>query len=306
VICLAPFQQPFFFLQNDQALRRVLYAFDQPLYRDDLETGERFVFGESHATRAQKQTGVEIPLGFFTNQGMREVSAVIFSTTATFTKVRALSEGREYPVLFSALRYAAHDMHATRIAALGPAYHESLPDGLHVCLSPFADFPMDPRPFMGREIAVHAYDPKTSTYLPMVPDGFLIQHGCFSSPSREAIRKGKSRGRKQGTYKKFKLQPWPEGKLVPVGGFSGPFVDNHMAHYRGWTIVVAFDSGDKDWGGQAIPGLYRTLPQYLAANSKSAGDLILPTEWFCTKEQALNATTAEIHRHTAISKRAGR
>ena len=31
VVCLAPFEQPYFYLQNDQAIRRVLYAEDVPL-----------------------------------------------------------------------------------------------------------------------------------------------------------------------------------------------------------------------------------------------------------------------------------
>ena len=97
VICLAPFEQPFFFMQNDHALRQVLYKYDRPLYYDDPSTGDRIIVGESWKRKISKDNDTEVELGFFTTEMMPEVSAIIFSNTATFTKVRALSNGTDYP-----------------------------------------------------------------------------------------------------------------------------------------------------------------------------------------------------------------
>ena len=93
VICLAPFEQPFFFLQNDLAIRRVLYAFDRHLYQDDRATGTRVVFGATTTESVGKDNGASVPMGLFTRPGMEEVSAVLFSNTATYTKVARSPEG---------------------------------------------------------------------------------------------------------------------------------------------------------------------------------------------------------------------
>ena len=47
VICLAPFEQPFSYIFAERAVRRLLYAYDMPVYWDDEETGRRVILGES-------------------------------------------------------------------------------------------------------------------------------------------------------------------------------------------------------------------------------------------------------------------
>ena len=158
VICLAPFEQPFFFLQNDLAIRRVLYAFDRHLYQDDRATGTRIVFGATTTESVGKDNGASVPMGLFTRPGMEEVSAVLFSNTATYTKVRALAGEGPYPVLFFAARYNADDLEPRMIELPRPQYSETVLDGLHLCLNPFATHPIDPSLFAERGSSLHTFD----------------------------------------------------------------------------------------------------------------------------------------------------
>lgn len=83
VICVTPFDQPFFYLQDSMALVRVLYAYDKPLVIPGREEGEIIIVGESRSHRVQKKPGVDIPLGLFTNPDMADVSAIFFNNRAT-------------------------------------------------------------------------------------------------------------------------------------------------------------------------------------------------------------------------------
>lgn len=86
-------------------------------------------------------------------------------------------------------------------------------------------------------------------------------------------------------YKEPARLPWPEGELRPVAGHVGPFVDNHLAHYKGWTILVARDEEDNDWSSQSVPGLHRSLGAY--HSSGKSGEFLLAGQWYETKEAAL-------------------
>lgn len=103
VICLAPFEQPFFFEQSDNAIRRVLYRFDRYLYKDLHEEKRRVITGEVYCDSFVKSNGIEVELGFFRDDRMKEVSAVIFSCCATFRKVVLLQKKMIIP-LFSWLK----------------------------------------------------------------------------------------------------------------------------------------------------------------------------------------------------------
>lgn len=70
VICVAPFEQPLFFVQNDHALRRVLYGYDQPLWITGPD-GSKIIVGEARLDNAIKDNGAVIPLGFFSSANRR-------------------------------------------------------------------------------------------------------------------------------------------------------------------------------------------------------------------------------------------
>jgi len=87
LIAIAPFEQPFSYLQNEQAIRRVLYGFDKFIYEEFPERNERIILGQEYLDSITKPNGSKIPLGYFVKGMMNEISAVIFSNTATFGKV---------------------------------------------------------------------------------------------------------------------------------------------------------------------------------------------------------------------------
>ncbi|WP_193200592.1 hypothetical protein [Nostoc sp. MG11] len=295
VICVAPFEQPFFFLQDSMAIVRVLYAHEQILTILGNEEGECIIVGESKSYKVQKNPNVDLLLGLFTNPSMSEVSAIIFNSKATFCKVRALAGNGKVPVIFYGDRLvkSKEELGRLRFMETRPNYKETLLDGLQILLNPFAKHPLDIKIFENKEIAVHDYDPQEQSHVPKLPNGFLLQRICQSITSEDTVLEFKQFiGNK--LYQKLPVLTWAEDELIYVGGQNGPSRDNHMAHYRGWTAVVFFDSIDEDWGTLAVDSLCHNIPQFMKAN---ADDSILSTgvaEWFATKEKAYAAIKSKI------------
>ncbi|MEH2049508.1 hypothetical protein [Nostoc sp.] len=295
VICIAPFDQPFFYFQDSLAIVRLLYAYEATLTIPGNEPGDIIVIGESRTFRVQKSPGVDIDLGLFTNPGIAEVSAIIFNNRATFSKVRALAGQGKYPVLFFGSRVIQSEG-ATGLQMFvnaRPDYQETILDGLHILINPFAKHPLNLEIFKNREIAVHSYDPRTDNYLSELPNGFLLQRMCQSLISEDTIQ-GFKQSVSKASYQQLTPEIWQEDQLVYVGGQNGPFCENHMAHYRGWTIVVSFDSLDKDWGTQAVNSLCYKIPQYMQANMNDDIASIVIAEGFQSVDEAYTAIKHKI------------
>ena len=261
VLCVAPFEQPHFFAQNDNAIRRVLYGYDRPLTIDGRNAGNPIVVGEARAPSVEKESGASVPLGLFTKPGFEDISAVIFSSTATYGKLHALRESNEVPVMFVAKRYQEISSVPAILTQWKTEYRETLLDGLHVCLNPYARHELDLRLFEGREIAVHRYFAGLDLYTADAPDGFLIERVCISARTGAGSKLPRTANR--SAYKTSKRAPLPGGKLVEANAEIPPFVENHIAHYHGWTIVVAFDLVDRCWVSQALQGTYFTIPEFM-------------------------------------------
>lgn len=294
VICVAPFEQPLFYLQDSLAIVQLLYAYGGALVRLGSQEGEVIVIGEAQKLQVQKSPGV-YKLGLFTNPNMAEVSAVIFNNRATISKVRALAREGNYPVLFSGSRFvqSEHETGAQRFVTFRPDYRETVLDGLHILINPFAKNPLDLRMFDDREVAFHTFDSETNSYISEIPDGFLLQRICQSITSEDFSQEFKQSINEQ-SYQELIPEIWQEEQLIYVGGQSGSFRDNHMAHYRGWTIVVSLDSIDEDWGTQTVNSLRYNIAQFMQANrDKNIASIGIP-EWFQTKEEAYEAIKHKI------------
>lgn len=85
-----------------------------------------------------------------------------------------------------------------------------------------------------------------------------------------------------------------EKELFPVAGHVAIYHDNHLAHYRGWTICVARDTEDDDWMVQATTGTYGTLASYHKADKSN---LLLGQTSYPTKEQAFDHIVKALDRH---------
>lgn len=298
VICVTPFDQPFFFLQDSLALVRVLYAYEQPLVIPGTQEGELLVVGEARKHQIQKKPGTELPLGLFTNPDMADVSAIFYNNRATLCKVRALAGKGKYSVIFYGFRAFESETETgvQYFVAERPDYQETLLDGCHILFNPFAKNPLDPQLFEGREIAVHNYEPQTDSYGLSIPNGFLYQRVCTSiiPKTEEALKKYKASTPSTKAYQELPSEIWIEDQLIYIGGQNGPFCENHMAHYRGWTILVSLDSIDQDWGALAVNVLCYSHSKFMQANGDDDIASIGIAEWLSTKEEAYTAIKRKV------------
>ena len=290
ILCIAPFEQPLFVDQNLQPILRVLYALDKPIIVNDQ------FLGYTQYPNIQKKPGTDIELGYFTKPIMPEISAIIFSTTATAGKVRALASpsGESNPIInFSAMRFSERTRYPYLIQEKQGNYNETLLDGLNIFVNPFATAPINLSVFQGREVAIHQYNPNNEEYLPYVSDGFLIHRTCHVVFSYENIdeidKKTKNNNQK---YEEMPPLQWPEGELNYVGGHTYLFSENYMMHYKDWTILISFECIDEEWTSQALKGSFFSHSEYMSVNQTSQdkdGFIVLPHPWPKTKEEAVES-----------------
>jgi len=89
----------------------------------------------------KKANGALVPLGLFNNADFAHVSAVLYSSIATFGKARALSDDSN-EFIFRAVRIL-NNFEPIRIVAKKADYRESLTDGLRLFVNPFATTPIN-------------------------------------------------------------------------------------------------------------------------------------------------------------------
>jgi len=190
IIAIAPFEQPFSYLQNEQAIRRVLYGFDKYIYEEFPERNERIILGQEYLDSITKPNGSKIPLGYFVKEMMTEISAVIFSNTATFRKVRALSDDPG-DIFFESIRYNDFGLKPFHTILPKKEYRENLLDGLHIFHNPLANHPISWQFFDRNEITHHDFDLGKGRLLVKTHDGALFQRSTFKLkiPTREMRRK---------------------------------------------------------------------------------------------------------------------
>jgi hypothetical protein len=99
-----------------------------------------------------KDNGRPVSLGVFAKEEFKWLSAVIFSSCATWGKVRALSSDPNPNILFSAVRYNANGVHPHRLNAKKSQYAESILDGLRIYHNPQAAHRLDPCVFRHRDV----------------------------------------------------------------------------------------------------------------------------------------------------------
>jgi hypothetical protein len=87
-----------------------------------------------------KNATLRLPTGLFVDDGLAEVSAVLYGSLATFGKARALSDSKG-AFLFQATRVRMN-LGMKNIVAWKRDYRESLRDGLRLFLNPFARRPL--------------------------------------------------------------------------------------------------------------------------------------------------------------------
>lgn len=147
VLAVTPFDQPLFYLQVHRAIEAVLYDYyvdEQEFLYDPAKFSS---IGSKNLKAVRKSGTAELPLGIFNDPSHAHISAVVFNSSATWGKVRALGDDPNPFVFFTAVRSdpATGDMYAFRGPKVG--YSETLLDGLRVYHNPHARHPLDWRVF---------------------------------------------------------------------------------------------------------------------------------------------------------------
>lgn len=153
IIALAPFHAPYHYFCADVPIRSVLYDY----YVDEsalLNNPQKYPDGRPptrHLGVVQKDNGSFIQLGFFNDDRMRDVSAVIFNPIATWGKVDALSQCDDLSMIFYETIKRDNDM-LIHERVPQSQYSESIFSGLQIYHNPFASHPISPDLFGGDEV----------------------------------------------------------------------------------------------------------------------------------------------------------
>lgn len=173
ILGLASYDSYFFYKYGMDPILRALYGTDIMFYDDNGEVVEKIV------EKVKKENGSEIDVGLFTNSNYKEISAILYSNTATYGKLEAMSsKTNRNKLMFGTVKYNDYDIKPTEKLEIGKDYKETLSDGLYIFLNPFAINPLSDSDI--RELS----DPKTSIYYDK--ENNIVNHGFLFS--RETIR----------------------------------------------------------------------------------------------------------------------
>ncbi|PEF41607.1 hypothetical protein CON84_00565 [Bacillus sp. AFS094228] len=172
IIAIAPFDSPYFFLQNHQAIQGVLYGFDRFIAIDwDHQT--RDILDKVFLEEIEKKTGSKVPLGYFTNPEHSHVSAVIFNNAATFSKVRLISEEPRI-TLVQYRRYNDYGTQSLEGVVEKSVFNEHLLDGIVVYHNPYAEIPFNIEEFLHPVIGHYGFDVEEKEFISDIPHGHLF------------------------------------------------------------------------------------------------------------------------------------
>ncbi|MDI6449388.1 hypothetical protein [Anaerobaca lacustris] len=159
VLALATFDQPYFHLEYNRAILAALYDY----YVDEEQTvSGRLVFNIPVPAyplgTVTKPSGASVELGVFSDSRCEDISAVIFSCTATWGKVRALAKNEGQHVGFRAVRLDSTGR-PYAVGAWKDQYEETLLDGLQIYHNPYARHPLPFDLLKADGVVQHYWDP---------------------------------------------------------------------------------------------------------------------------------------------------
>ncbi|MUK62728.1 hypothetical protein GNP81_16320 [Aliivibrio fischeri] len=161
VLAIAPFEQPYFNLQYNRPISALLYNqyVNEDVYLDNPEeypNGPPTEFLDF----VEKDNGAEIPLGFFANNDFEHISAVIFSSTATWGKLSAMGIDFGSDVEVGSVWSHTADGIPVKHLYSNQEHNERAVDGLQIYHNPFATNPLPFELFNKKGIVQSYYDPE--------------------------------------------------------------------------------------------------------------------------------------------------
>ena len=162
VLAVSAFDRPFAWLACQRAIEAVLYGY----YVDE----ERYL-REGGALEGQRVESVtkdnmsSVPVGIFASNEFAWLSAVIFSSTASWGKVRALSSDPNPNTIFQAVQRNLSDVTPLVTKARKSDYHESLLDGLRVYHNPEAAHKLNQDIFRDKDVFQSYYSEEKQNWV---------------------------------------------------------------------------------------------------------------------------------------------
>ncbi|MGR5114745.1 glycosaminoglycan attachment site [Photobacterium damselae] len=172
VIGLASFDRPFSHFAVNRGIIAVLYG----LYVDEETT---IAMGANELIKypveaVVKNENASIPVGLFTSDEYKDVSAVIYSSLATWGKIRALADNPDAMSVYHTFHLPKGDSIMPEIRnTIKAEYKEEIADGLHILHNPFAEYPLDVNTFNHARVAQYFFDPEKGINV-IAPDDFLL------------------------------------------------------------------------------------------------------------------------------------
>jgi len=209
VLAIAPFDNHISYTQNNTLINQVLYGVVTPEMEDINNKNSKKI------DYIINKNGQKIDLGIFTNDSYKEISAVIFSNTATFGK--SISQSKMQNTTFRSTRFRIGDLndfvskygvesfgvseaklsdtHTVMIVRMpmddivfgsdvhfcdSSEYYETHLDGLHIYYNPYAEIPLDNDLFNAYEITQNYFDTSTKEMVPIHSDNSLVSRQIFT------------------------------------------------------------------------------------------------------------------------------
>lgn len=170
VIGVSPFDRPHAHSQNQEAINLLLLGSRVHRRKD----GTAVVVEQKTLPKGKSL----IQTGLFTGPYCEEVSAIVFSNTATAGKLRALSND-DSDIYFGVMRYAKYASKPDINLIKKSDYHENLIDGIKVYHNPYARYPLDLRLFERPGISQYWFDESINDFVTDARNGDLIQRFCI-------------------------------------------------------------------------------------------------------------------------------
>ena len=195
VIAVAPFEQPHFNLQYDRAIRALLYDYyvDEDVYLDNPS-----LYPKGPPTVqlgfVTKDNGSEVPLGFFNDAGMEEISAILFSCTATWGKLSAMCDSPDKMTQVWSTWATPPDGVPEKRLLWVKDHAETVIDGLQIYHNPNARHPLDPRVFRGERVVQHYYCEDADEWVYEGRTDALLTRGTLSLFTSGGLSQQKARG----------------------------------------------------------------------------------------------------------------
>lgn len=177
VLAIASFDRPFSHLAAMRPIISALYG----LYHDEEQTmalgAQKIV--SYNVNGVIKNENANIDLGYFCTPEYADVSAVIFSSLATWGKVRAVAENPGALTVYRTFHPNPGALHPIMRTAKKADYQEHLLDGLCVLHNPFAAQKLDPST-LGHERLAQVFVKPDGELDFVAPDDFLLMRSLMS------------------------------------------------------------------------------------------------------------------------------